>query len=69
MATSWRSPPSSVLIWPLLALILIPVLAPVSSPPDAAKTAQAVMQGPITEMHVFVAVGQSNMSGQGSRSG
>lgn len=65
MATSRRTWPFAVLIWPFLTLFLIPVLAPVSPLPAAAETVQVTTHSTVSVLHVFVAVGQSNMSGRG----
>jgi hypothetical protein len=49
----------------LLFVSLLLVLVPVSAPPKAADGNPQAASGPVAALHVFLAVGQSNMSGRG----
>ena len=68
-----------MLLWFLLIASLLLVLVPVSPPPvsppqgnpprEAAEPTPPAPTRPVNELHVFLAVGQSNMSGRGRPSG
>ena len=64
-----RSRPVSILLWLLVIASLLLVLVPVSSPQGPAEPAPPASTAQVTVLHVFLAAGQSNMSGRGRPSG
>lgn len=64
-----RARPTTFLLRSFLFLSLMLVLVPVSLPPGTADEALPVQPGPVAVLHVFLAAGQSNMSGRGLPSG
>ena len=65
MAASDGKQTISILMLSFLVVCLMLVLVPASPPPRSADSMPPAAPGPVAVLHVFLAVGQSNMSGRG----